>query len=90
MPPLVHMSPAERDRVLSRLIASGGVILPDALYTPAEVARLIGRDKRTVRRLLEDADCPLTAGLHDAGGLRGRLIRGSAVLAYQDSIRVRS
>ena len=64
------------------------MILPDALYTTAETGRLIGRSKRAVARMLEDERCPLVAGLHDAGGLRGKLVSGRAILAYQDSIRV--
>lgn len=72
-------------KLYEQIVASGGMILPDALYTLHEVARLIGRSERTVRRLLDEPG-PLLVGLHRDGA--GQLVRGSAVLAYQDSIRV--
>lgn len=86
------MSPSvpasQREVILARLVETGGFILPDALYTVAEVARFIAADRRTVRRMLEDDTSPLRAGLHDRGGQRGKLVLGSSVLAYQASIRV--
>lgn len=74
---------------LLHLISVGGAVLPGALYTLNEVARLLGRSRRQVYRLVEEPG-PLQEGLHRDPKVRGYLVRGDAILRYQDSIRVRS
>lgn len=84
--PLIDLSEDEARSVL-QLWASGGVLLPDALYTLAEVARLIGCSTRQARRKLEEPG-PLRRGLHHSGqGRHKLLVRGSAIMQYQGSLR---
>lgn len=88
--PLITMSP-EDQRAFAQLAVTGGMILPDALYLVPEVARLIGVPVRRVKRMLDTPGHLLREGLHEDPELeRGRQrVRGSAILRYQSSIKVR-
>lgn len=87
---MVDFPPEVISRTLARLVADGGLILPDALYRIAEAARLCGCSPRHLKRLLERPG-PLRDGLHEPHQKRDKqLVKGSAILRYHASIKVTS